>query len=182
MSVERWEIDSSHSGIRFAVRHLLIDKVRGQFSRWSGSIQVPDGDWNRAIVDVVIDASSIETGIDARDAHLRAGDYLDVKHYPDITFQAQPVGPAADGRRRLVGQLTLKGRTREVALDIEDNGIRRDGWGNDRAGFLARTVLNRRHLGLTGNLALDSGGVVIGKRVEVDIDVEAVRQVVASVA
>ena len=181
MNRERWEIDSSHSGIHFAVRHLMISKVRGRFSRWSGYIEVPDGDWNQATVDVVIDASSIETGVSSRDAHLRAPDYLDVTRHPEILFSTSFVTHEANGRRQLVGELTLKGRKRQVTLDLEDNGIAGDPWGNDRAGFSARTTLDRRDFGVMGNLAFDKKGVVVGERIEVEIEVEAVRQTVANV-
>jgi polyisoprenoid-binding protein YceI len=160
----------------------VISKVRGRFSRWSGTVLVPDGDWARATVDVVIDASSVETGVPGRDTHLRAGDFLDVKRYPDITFQTLEVTAPRDGRLRIVGELTIKGRSGEVTLDVESNGTTRDPWGNERAGFSATVAIDRRNFGIIGNLALDSGGVVIGERVEIDIDIEAVRQPAASPA
>ncbi len=176
MGIERWEIDSSHSGISFAVRHLLISKVRGRFSRWSGTVFAPDGDWARATVDVVIDASSVDTGVAGRDAHLRAADFLDVKRHPDITFRTLRVTAPRSGRLRIVGELLIKGRVGEVTLEVKDNGLTRDTWGNERAGFSARTAIDRRDFGVSGNLALDSGGVVIGERIDIEIDVEAVRQ------
>jgi polyisoprenoid-binding protein YceI len=181
MSIERWEIDSSHSGIHFAVRHLVISRVRGRFGRWTGTVLVPDGDWSRATVDVVIDASSIDTGVAARDTHLRAADFLDVKRYPDITFRTLHVTARRPGRLRMVGELTIKGRAGEVTLEVDDNGIAPDPWGNERAGFSARAAIDRRDFGVTGNLALDSGGLVIGERIEIQIDVEAVRQPAAVV-
>jgi polyisoprenoid-binding protein YceI len=180
MSVERWEIDSSHSGVHFAVRHLVISKVRGRFSRWSGTVLVPDGDWGRATVDVIIDASSIETGVAGRDTHLRAADFLDVRRYPEITFRTLQVTAPQAGQLRIVGELTMKGRAGEVTLEVENNGMTRDPWGNERAGFLARASIDRRDFGVIGNLALDSGGVVIGERIDIEIDVEAVRQPAAS--
>ena len=176
MSTDRWEIDSSHSGIHFAVRHLLISKVRGRFGRWSGTVMVPDGDWSRAAVDVVIDASSIETGVGARDAHLRAPDFLDGERYPDITFRTLQVAAPQAGRLRIAGELTIKDRAGQVTLEVEDNGITRDPWGNERAGFSATAAIDRRDFGIIGNLALDSGGVLIGERIDIEIDVEAVRQ------
>lgn len=175
MSIERWEIDSSHSGIEFVVRHLLISKVRGRFSRWSGAIEVPDDDWACATVNVVVDASSIDTGIAARDAHLRTPEYLDIERFPEIMFRSRLVTPAVDGRRRMVGTLSIKGHTGEVTLHVEEPRSIRDRWGNDRAAFSARATLDRREFGITGNLALDSG-VVIGRRIAVELDVVAVRQ------
>jgi len=108
MAIERWEIDSSHSGIHFSVRHLVIAKVRGQFSRWSGAVIVPDGDFSRATVEAVIDPSSIETGVADRDVHLKSADFFDVAQFPEVIFKASRVEPAGDDLR-LVGQLTIKG-------------------------------------------------------------------------
>jgi polyisoprenoid-binding protein YceI len=157
----------------------MIARVRGRFSRWSGTVLVPDGDWSRATVDVVIDASSIDTGVAGRDTHLRAGDFLDVRRYPDIAFRTLHVAAPRAGRLRIVGELTLKGRVGEVTLAVEDGGVTRDPWGNERAGFSARTAIDRRDFGISGNLALDSRGVVIGERIDIEIDVEAVRQAAA---
>ena len=176
MSLERWEIDSSHSEIQFAVRHLAISKVRGRFARWSGTVVVPDGDWRCATVDVVIDASSIETGVAARDRHLRTEDFLDVRRHPEITFRTLQVTAPRAGWLRIVGELTIKGRAGEATLHVEDNGIAHDPWGNERAGFSAKATIDRRDFGVTGNFALDSGGLVIGERIDIEIDVEAVRQ------
>ena len=175
MSIQRWEIDSSRSEIHFAVRHLVFSKTRGRLSRWSGTVMVPDGDFSRATVDIVIDASSIDTGVVRRDEHLRSADYLDVKRYPDITFTAQRVHAEPEGRLRVVGALTVKGVTREVALAVVPNGRTLDLWGKQRAGFSATTSIDRRDFGFTGNLALATG-VVIGERIDVQIEVEAVRQ------
>jgi polyisoprenoid-binding protein YceI len=126
-------------------------------------------------VDVVIDASSIDTGVARRDEHLRSADYFDVKRYPDITFTAQRVHTEPEGRLRVVGALTIRGATRGVTLDGEPTGSTHDPRGFDRARFSATAVIDRREFGFTGNLALDSG-VVIGERIEVEIEVEAVRQ------
>ncbi len=176
MSLERWEIDSSHSGIHFAVRHLLISTLRGRFSRWSGTVVVPDGDWSRASVSVVIDASSIDTGVGRRDTHLQGPDFLDVRNYPEITFWTIGVTAPEAGRLRIVGDLIIKHRVGEVTLEVVDNGIARDPWGNERAGFSAKGAIDRRDFGVSGNLALDSGGLVVGERIDIEIDVEAVRQ------
>jgi polyisoprenoid-binding protein YceI len=179
MSIERWEIDSSHSTIQFAVRHFVISKTRGRFNRWSGTVQVPDGDWLRATVDVFIDASSIDTGLARRDAHLRAADFLDVRRHPDITFRSLRVTAPRTGRFRVAGELTIKDRVHQVTLEVVAHGVTRDQWGNRRAGFSARTALDRRDFGITGTLALDSFGAVIGERIDVEVSVEAVGQVAA---
>lgn len=182
MNSERWEIDSSHSGIHFAVRHLVIAKVRGQFSRWSGTLQVPDTGFERASLDVVIDAGSIDTGVADRDAHLRSADFLDAAQFPEITFKSSTVERAGDDRLRLLGQLTIKGVTRDVALDVEDLGRAKDPWGNERAAFSARTSIDRRDFGLTWNQVLETGGVMVGERIDIEIEIEAVRQAATQVA
>ena len=182
MSSERWQIDSSHSGIQFTVRHLVIAKVRGQFSRWTGSLETPGRDLSRASLDVVIDASSIETGVADRDAHLRSADFFDVEHYPEITFKSTAVTPSGADRLRVTGALTIKGVTRDVVLDVEVLGQAKDPWGNERAAFSATTAIDRREFGLTWNQVLETGGVMVGERIDIAIEIEAVRQVATQVA
>ena len=182
MAVERWAIDASHSGIHFSVRHLVIAKVRGQFARWTGTVEVPDGDFTRGSVDVVVDASSIETGVADRDTHLKSADFFDVATFPEITFKASRLEPLGGSDAKLTGTLTIKGISREVALKVEQFGQTRDPWGNDRAGFSAKATIDRRDFGLTWNQALETGGVVVGEKVEMEIEVEAVRQAAAKVA
>jgi polyisoprenoid-binding protein YceI len=181
MATERWEIDSSHSGIHFSVRHLVIAKVRGQFSRWTGAVIVPDGDFTKASVEAVIDASSIETGVADRDAHLKSADFFDVAQFPEVVFKATRVAPKGDDLQ-LVGALTIKGITREVALDVEQLGTVKDPWGNERAAFSAKTAVDRKDFGLTWNQALETGGVMVGDKVTLEIEVEAVRQATVKVA
>jgi polyisoprenoid-binding protein YceI len=176
MSSERWQIDSSHSGIHFTVRHLVIAKVRGQFSRWTGSLEAPGTDFARASVGVVIDASSIDTGVADRDAHLRSADFFDVERHPEITFTSTGVTRTGDGRLNVTGALTIKGVTRDVDLDVEVLGRAKDPWGNERAAFSATTSVDRREFGLTWNQVLEAGGVMVGDRIEIAIDIEAVRQ------
>ena len=182
MSTERWQIDSSHSGIQFTVRHLVIAKVRGQFSRWTGSLEAAGSGFAGASLDVVIDASSIDTGVADRDAHLRSADFFDVERYPEIRFTSTGVTPAGPDRLRVSGALTIKGVTRDVALDVEVLGQANDPWGNQRAAFSATTAIDRREFGLTWNQVLETGGVMVGDRIDIVIDVEAVRQVAAQVA
>ncbi len=181
-NTERWEIDSSHSGIHFSVRHLVIAKVRGQFSRWTGTLHVPGTDFSRASLDVVIDASSIDTGVADRDAHLRSADFFDVERSPEITFTSKTVTKDSSDRLKVAGELTIKGVTREVELDVEVLGQAKDPWGNERAAFSATTSVDRREFGLTWNQALETGGVMVGDRIEITIDVEAVRQTATQVA
>ena len=175
MSIERWEIASS-STIHFTVRHLLISKVRGRFSRWSGTVLVPDGDWGRATVDVVIDASSIDTGVPQRDTDLRTEHFLDVVRYPLIAFRTLYVTARQADALQLVGELTMKGRVVEVILETESSGVTLDQSGYEHARFSAGGVIGRRDVGASGNVAWDNYGIMIGERIDIEIYVDAVRQ------
>jgi len=181
MSIERWEIASS-SPINFTVPHLLISKVRGRFTRWSGTVLVPDGDWGRATVDVVIDASSIDTGVAKRDTDLRSANFLDVERYPDITFRTLYATARQADAFQVVGELMMKGRVAEVSLEVASGGITSDRRGYQRARFSARAALTRRNFGASGNVAWDKYGIMIGERVGIEIDVEALRQPAAAIS
>ena len=182
MSTERWEIDSSHSSMYFSVRHLVIARVRGSFARWSGTIQAPDGDFSKATVSVTIDASSIDTGVADRDAHLKSPDFLDVAQHPELRFVAKRVEPRSVGEVDVVGDLTLKGTTREVVLRVEQHGQAKDPWGNVRAAFTAKTSIDRKDFGLAWNQVLETGGVMVGDRVDIEAEIEAVKQAEVQVA
>jgi polyisoprenoid-binding protein YceI len=182
MRSERWEIDSSHSSVHFSVRHLVIAKVRGTFTRWSGTVQIPDGDFSKATVAVTIDASSIDTGVADRDAHLKSPDFFDASQYPELRFVGKRVRLGSGNESEVVGDLTIKGTTREVVLRVEQHGQTKDPWGNVRAAFTAWTSIDRKDFGLTWNQALEAGGVMVGDRVDIEADVEVVKQVEAQVA
>lgn len=176
MTTEKWEIDSSHSGIHFSVRHMVIAKVRGQFSRWTGTVNAEHADLSHASVSVVIDASSIETGVPDRDTHLKSADFLDTASYPEITFNSSRVENTSTDQMKIVGNLAIHGVTREVVLDVEYAGRAKDPWGNERAGFAAKTSIARKDFGLAWNQVLEAGGVLVGDRIDIEIEVEAVRQ------
>ena len=176
MRTERWEIDSSHSSVHFSVRHLVIAKVRGSFTRWSGTVHAPDGDFSKAKVSVTIDASSIDTGVADRDAHLKSADFFDVTQYPELRFVGKRVQSAGGHEIEVVGDLTIKGTTREVVLRVEQHGQAKDPWGNLRAAFTAKTSIDRKDFGLTWNQVLETGGVMVGDRVEIEAEIEAVKQ------
>jgi len=182
MSTERWEIDSSHSSLHFSVRHLVIAKVRGTFARWSGTVEVPDGDFAKATVAVTIDASSIETGVADRDGHLKSPDFFDVAQYPELRFVGKRVQPRSGDEIDVIGDLTIRGITREVVLRVEQHGQAKDPWGNVRAAFTAKTTIDRKDFGLTWNQALETGGVLVGDKVEIEAEIQAVKQVAAQVA
>lgn len=176
MATEKWEIDGSHSGIYFSVRHMVVAKVRGQFARWSGHFTAENGDLSRASVNVIIDASSLDTGVAERDAHLKSPDFFDVANHPEIKFASKHVEKQNDEALRLTGDLTIRGVTREVVLDVEYAGRTKDPWGNERAGFTAKAAVDRKDFGLTWNQVLEAGGVMVGDRISIEIEVEAVKQ------
>ena len=182
MANVRWEIDSSHSSLHFSVRHLVIAKVRGSFERWSGTIEAPDNDFSKATVAVTIDASSIATGVADRDGHLKSPDFLDAVQYPELRFVGKRVQSGSGSDTEVVGDLTIKGTTREVVLRVEQHGQAKDPWGNVRAAFTAKTSIDRKDFGLTWNQVLETGGVMVGDRVDIEADIEAVKQVEAQVA
>jgi polyisoprenoid-binding protein YceI len=175
MAKERWEIDRAHSGIHFSVRHMVIAKVRGEFARWSADILTDPDDPGGASVEAVIDTTSIATGATERDTHLKSADFLDVVQYPEITFRSTRVQELGGDVLRVGGNLTIRGVTKEVLLDVQDNGRIRDPWGHERAGFSAKTSIDRKAFGLNWNQLLETGGLMVGDRVEIEIEVEATK-------
>lgn len=172
-----WEIDPAHSSAQFTVRHLMISNVRGEFSKLSGTVQLDETDLAKSGVQAVIDATTINTREPQRDAHLKSPDFFNVAQFPTLSFQSRKVIPGEAGKFKLVGDLTMHGVTREVTLDV--NGPTpaiKDPWGNQRRGISASTVLNRKDFGLTWNKALETGGVVVGEEVTINIDLEFVRK------
>jgi polyisoprenoid-binding protein YceI len=173
-----WQIDPAHSHIEFAVRHLMISTVKGRFADVQGTVWVDESNTRDVLVDVVIQAASIDTRQEQRDAHLRSADFLDAARFPRITFSGRRVeGDPPSGQFRLRGDLTIRGVTREVVLDISPEGRVTDPWGAERAGFSAETKIDRTDFGLTWNQALEAGGVLVGDEVKISIQVELVRQV-----
>jgi polyisoprenoid-binding protein YceI len=175
MTTNDWNIDTAHSGIYFSVRHMVVSKVRGRFVKYSGTLRLDDADIKRASVEVSIDASSIDTGVADRDAHLRSRDFFDVESFPTLRFRSTRVEPVDGARYRLIGDLTIRDVTREVSIDVEYGGRGKDPWGNERVGFVAQTSLDRKDFGLTWNQALEAGGILVGDRVDIELDIQAVR-------
>src|SRR5439155_3904267 len=149
-----WQIDPSHSLVEFSVRHMMVSTVKGRFTGVGGTILDVADDPSRSSVRAEIDAASISTGDAKRDAHLRSADFFDVEQYPTITFTSTRVEPRGEDRFRLIGELTLHGQTREVALEATLNGRGTNPWGQEVAGFTAETTLNREDFGLNWNVAL----------------------------
>ena len=173
----RWEIDPAHSSVQFSVRHMMVSNVRGEFTRLSGTVQIDSRDITRSSVHAVIDAGSISTREEKRDEHLRSADFLDVANHPTIEFQSTRVVREANGSLKLIGNLTIRGVTKEVVLDVEDGGSElRDPWGNTKRGASATTRIDRKGFGLQWNVALETGGIVVGDELKVEIDVELLKK------
>jgi polyisoprenoid-binding protein YceI len=171
-----WELDTAHTGVHFKVRHLMVSHVRGDFEKISGRIVYDEKDISRSSADITIGAASINTRVAKRDDHLRSPDFLDAAKYPVITFKSKRVEKAGDGRLKMTGDLTIRGVTREVVLDVQGPAPPiKDLEGKTRVGGSASTKIDRKDFGLTWNKAIESGGVVVGDEVEITIDVEVVK-------
>ncbi|MGI9033761.1 MAG: YceI family protein [Acidimicrobiales bacterium] len=170
-----YEIDPAHSNVGFVARHLMVSKVRGRFTSFSGTITVADPP-ERSSVEVTIDAASIDTSDLKRDEHLRSADFLDVEKYPTLTFHSTEVRVVDDERLKVAGDLTVRGQTHPVTLEATYNGTATDPWGGTRLGFEAKTDVDRETWGLVWNVALEGGGVLVGKKVQLDLAVAAVKK------
>lgn len=168
-----WNIDPSHSTIGFSVKHMMIATVRGRFAEFAGSLTIDDA--GAATVDGVVQAASIDTNEPQRDEHLRSADFFDVANHPQITFTAMRVEARDDSEYAIVGDLTIKGVTRQVALDATVNGAGVDPWGNERLALEARGKINRKDFGLNWNQLLEAGGVLVGEKVTITLDLSTVR-------
>jgi polyisoprenoid-binding protein YceI len=174
METKPWNIDTAHSSIGFAVRHMVFAKVRGRFGSWSGTVRLDPDALARSSVEVDIDAASIDTGVADRDAHLRSADFLDVERFPRLRFRSPQVERVDDAHLRVTGQLTIRDVTAEVVLEVELGGFADDPWGNRRAAFTASTSIDRKAFGLTWNQVLEAGGVLVGERIDIELEVQAV--------
>ena len=178
-----WRIDPAHSHVEFAVRHLMISSVKGAFGDVQGTVWVDESDPRTVLVDIVIQVASIDTRQEQRDAHLRSPDFFDAAKFPTITFRSRRVqGNPLEGDFRLTGDLTVRGITREVTLDVSPEGRLTDPWGEERAGFSAHAKIDRTDFGLTWNQALEAGGVLVGNEIKLSIEVELVRQATQAAA
>lgn len=170
-----WNIDNSHTLVEFSVRHLMISTVKGRFGEVSGKVIADDADPARAQIEATINVASIDTREAQRDAHLRSADFFDAENFPTLTFRGTRVEKAGDGLK-VTGDLTIRGTTREVVLDVTSEGRVKDPWGGERAGYSATTKIKRSDFGLTWNMALETGGVVVGDEIKIALEVELVKQ------
>ena len=170
-----WKIDPAHSSVTFSARHMMLTKVRGRFGSFTATIfvgEAPQDSWLRA----AIDAASIDTNSRERDEHLRSADFLNADTFPNLSFESTRVAQVGDASLRVTGDLTIRDITRPVALDVEFIGVAPDPSGVDRAAFVARTQIDREDWGIVWNKPLDTGGLLVGKQVQIDIEVQALRE------
>ena len=170
-----WKIDTAHTNAEFAVRHLMISTVKGRFADVQGVVHVDETDFAKSSVEVTIAAASLDTREPQRDAHLRSADFFDVENFPQLTFRSKRIEGKGD-RFKIVGDLTIRDITREVALDVTSEGRTKDPWGGERAGFTATTKIKRTDFALLWNQLLETGGVVVGEEVKISIDAELLKQ------
>ncbi|MEI6621203.1 MAG: YceI family protein [Actinomycetes bacterium] len=171
-----WTIDASHSSLGFSVRHAMVAKTRGRFNDFEGTITLDGANPTASTAAVTIKSESFDTQSAERDAHIKSADFLDVEQYPELTFASSAITVKGEDEFVLVGDLTVRGVTRPVSLDVQLLGVSKDPWGGTRIGFEAETEISRKDFGLTWNVALETGGVLVGDKVKITIDVEAVKQ------
>lgn len=182
MTKTNWTYDLSHSNVGFSVRHLMVSKVRGQFNAWGGTLEIDEADITRSKLDVSIETASIETRDEKRDAHLRSADFFDAENHPALTFKSTSIEKKSDDELAVHGDLTIRGTTRPVTLAVELNGEAKDPWGGTRRGFTAKTTINRKDYGLHWNAALEAGGVLVGEKVEITLEIEAIKAAASQAA
>ena len=167
-------LDPGHTRIGFVARHLMVTKVRGSFREFEGSITIGD-DTTASTAQATIKTASIDTGTPDRDNHLVSGDFLEVEKFPTISFANAKVVSQKGTDFKVTGDLTIKDVTREVTLDVELDGVAKDPWGNEKLAVTARTEIDREDFGMTWNVALETGGVLVSERVKLDFDISAIQ-------
>ncbi|MCZ3385512.1 MAG: YceI family protein [Actinomycetia bacterium] len=171
-----WTIDPSHSRIGFSAKHAMVATVRGQFAEFSGELTLDGSAPEQSAAAVTIVASSISTSSEDRDNHLRNADFLDVETHPEITFRSTGVRFSRGDDFVMLGDLSIRGATRPVELKVELEGLATDPFGNERIGFSGETTIGRKNFGLTWNVALEAGGVLVSDKVKIALDVSAIKQ------
>ena len=172
-----WQIDPQHSSAQFAVRHMAISTVRGAFSKITGTLVLDDQDVTKSTIEVSIDVSTVDTREPDRDKDLRSDRFFDVAHFPTMTFKSKKVEQAGAGKLKVTGDLTIRGTTKEVVLEVDGPSAPvRDPWGNQRTAATATAKVNRQDFGVKWNAKLDNGGVVVGDDVNITVDVELIQR------
>ena len=171
-----WKIDNAHSQFQFTVRHMMISNVRGWFERFSGTVEFDEKDPVRSRMDLQVEAASINTKEPKRDDHLRSPDFFNAAQYPYLTYKSRRVEKVDATHGRVIGDLIIRDVSHEVVLDVEYTGQAKSPWGTMSAGFNAQTKISRKRWGLNWNQALETGGVLVGDEITIDIEMEIVKQ------
>jgi polyisoprenoid-binding protein YceI len=171
-----YQLDPTHTRLGFVARYAMVTKVRGQFNSFSGTLNINAEDPSKSSAEVSIDVASVTTGNEDRDNHLRANDFFDVPNFPTWTFKSTSAEKVGEDTYRITGDLTIKDTTKPITIDFEHTGAAKDPWGNTRIGFEGRTTVNRKDWGIGWNVALEAGGVLVGEKVTLELDVSAVKE------
>jgi polyisoprenoid-binding protein YceI len=179
-TVSTWQIDPAHSVVEFAAKHMMVSTVKGRFGAVSGTLTVDEEHPERSSVTATIEAASVDTGAQMRDDHLRSADFFDVGRYPELTFHSTRVERVKGDDWKITGELTIRGVTKEVVLDTEFEGQILDAFGTQRAAFSATAQVNRKDFGLNWNGVIEAGGVVVGDKIKIELNIAAVRDEAAA--
>ena len=179
MKKTKWLLDPTHSELGFKIKHLMISNVSGSFKNFNAEVESEDEDFSTAEISLTAEMASIFTNNEQRDAHLRASDFFEVEKFPELRFRSTRMEKIDSDSFTLHGDLTLKGVTRPVKLKVEYNGVTKDPWGGERAGFVVAGKIKRADWGVNFNAALETGGVVLGEEVRIDGEIQLVKQAVA---
>jgi polyisoprenoid-binding protein YceI len=169
-----WQIDASHSHVGFSVKHMMIATVRGTFEKYSGTLELNTDDLTQSKIEGEIEVTSINTREENRDQHLRSGDFFDAENHPKILFKSTKIEHVEGNEYKVTGDITIRGVTKPIVLDAEFAGVHKDPWGGTRTGFTVTGSLNRKDFGVNFNAALETGGVLVGDKVKLELEVEAV--------
>ena len=169
-----WQIDTVHTHVGFSVRHMMVTTVRGQFREYRGTVNIDPNDFTRSTFEGEIDVASVDTGFPDRDNHLRTSDFFDVANHPKLTFKSKRIEDKGDREYVVHGDITIRGVTKPIALDVEYLGTSKNPYGKTVAGLSVRGSLNRKDFGVNFNAVLETGGVAVGEKVKLEVDVEAI--------
>ncbi|MBI1939445.1 MAG: YceI family protein [Ignavibacteriales bacterium] len=168
----KWAFDKVHSKVEFSVSHLVISEVSGSFKNFEGSVEASKDDFSDAKIDFTVDINSINTDNENRDGHLKSDDFFNAEKFPKMIFKGKSLKKAGKNKYKLTGDLTIRDITKSITLDVVYNGTVKDPWGNTKAGFKVKGSLNRFDYGLKWNTLMETGGAVVGKEVEIKVDLE----------
>ena len=171
-----WNLDTSHSRLGFAVKHMMVSTVRGEFKSYTGSLQLDEQDFTKSVITGEIDVASIDTRDEGRDGHLKSADFFDAENHPKMTFKSTRIEAKGGSDYVVYGDLTIRGVTREIAVKTEYAGTHQNPWGATVTGFSGTAELNRKDFGLEWNVALETGGILVGEKVKLEIEVELTKQ------